>query len=165
MGLRAFPMYRVELDNVRIPKENRLGGDAGANIGRLLNYMRVATAAVAAGLARASYEYAREYAKERVQFGEPIAHRQAIAFMLAEMAIDIDGLRLMTWEAAWKLDRGEDATREAYLAKLMADDVAMEVTDRGVQILGGYGYIREYPAEVWLRNGRGIATLEGVVLL
>lgn len=165
MGLRAFPMYRVELDNVRIPKENRLGGDAGANIGRLLNYMRVATAAVAVGLARASYEYAREYAKERVQFGEPIAHRQAIAFMLAEMAIDIDGLRLMTWEAAWKLDRGEDATREAYLAKLMADDVAMEVTDRGVQILGGYGYIREYPAELWLRNGRGIATLEGVVLL
>ncbi len=165
MGLRALPMFRVRLENVRVPAANRLGGEAGADFDRLLNYMRVAAAAAAVGVARASYEYAREYAKQRVQFGEPIAHRQAIAFMLAEMAIDIDGLRLMTWEAAWKLDRGEDATREAYLAKLTADDVAMTVTDRGVQILGGYGYIREYPVEMWMRNGRGIAMLEGVVMV
>ncbi len=165
MGLRALPMYRLKLENVRVPVANKLGGEDGANFARLMNYMRVAAAAVAVGVSRASYEYARDYAKERVQFGEPIAHRQAIAFMLAEMAIDIDGLRLMTWEAAWKLDKGEDATKEAYLAKLTADDVAMNVTDRGVQILGGYGYIREFPAERWMRNGRGIATLEGVVLL
>ena len=165
MGVRALPMYRLKLENVRVPAANKLGGEAGANIARLLNYMRVATAAAAVGVARASYEYARDYAKERVQFGEPIAHRQAIAFMLAEMAIDIDGLRLMTWEAAWKLDKGDDATQEAYLAKLTADDVAMQVTDRGVQILGGYGYIREFPAERWMRNGRGIATLEGVIML
>jgi len=165
MGLRALPMYRVTFDQVTIPAANKLGGEAGADFHRLLAYMRVATAAAAVGVARASFEYARDYAKERVQFGEPIAHRQSIAFMLAEMAIDIDGLRLMTWEAAWKLDRGEDATREAYLAKLTADDVAVEVTDRGVQILGGYGYIREYPVERWLRNGRGIATLEGLVLI
>lgn len=165
MGLRAVPMFRVVLENVEVPAAQRLGGEAGVDFNRLLNYMRVATAAAAVGVARAAYEYAREYAKQRVQFGEPIAHRQAIAFMLAEMAIDIDGLRLMTWEAAWKLDRGEDATREAYLAKLTADDVAMEVTDRGVQILGGYGYIREYPVELWMRHGRGIATLEGVVLI
>lgn len=165
MGLRALPMFRVSFENARVPAANRLGGEAGIDFNRLLNHMRVATAAAAVGVARASYEYAREYAKQRVQFGEPIAHRQAIAFMLAEMAIDIDGLRLMTWEAAWKLDRGEDATREAYLAKFTADDVAMEVTDRGVQILGGYGYIREYPVELWMRNGRGIATLEGVILI
>lgn len=165
MGVRALPMYRVKLENVHVPAGAKLGGEAGADFGRLLNYMRVATAAAAVGVARASYEYARDYAKERVQFGEPIAHRQAIAFMLAEMAIDIDGLRLMTWEAAWKLDKGMDATKEAYLAKLTADDVAMQVTDRGVQILGGYGYIREFPAERWMRNGRGIATLEGVIML
>lgn len=164
MGLRPLPLYRVIFDNVRIPTSQRLGEDNGSDFERLLAYMRVATAATAVGVARASYEYARDYAKERVQFGEPIAHRQSIAFMLAEMAIDIDGLRLMTWEAAWKLDRGEDARREAYLAKLTADDVAVQVTDRGVQILGGYGYIREYPAERWLRNGRGIATMEGLVL-
>ncbi len=165
MGLRALPMFRVTLEDVTVPVTQRLGGEKGIDFDRLLNYMRVATAAAAVGVARAAYEYAREYAKQRVQFGEPIAHRQAIAFMLAEMAIDIDGLRLMTWEAAWKLDRGEDATREAYLARLTADDVAMEVTDRGVQILGGYGYIREYPVELWMRNGRGIATLEGVILV
>ncbi len=164
MGFRALPLYRVHFDGVRVPLERRLGGEQGSDFDRLLAYMRVATSAVAVGIARAAYEYAREYAKQRVQFGEPIAHRQSIAFMLAEMAIDIDGLRLMTWEAAWKLDRGEEATREAYLAKLTADDVAVQVTDRGVQILGGYGYIREYPAERWLRNGRGIATLEGVIL-
>ena len=165
MGVRALPMYRLKLENVRVPAANKLGGEQGANFTRLLNYMRVATAAAAVGVARASYEYARDYAKERVQFGEPIAHRQSIAFMLAEMAIDIDGLRLMTWEAAWQLDKGQDATKAAYLAKLTADDVAMQVTDRGVQILGGYGYIREFPAERWMRNGRGIATLEGVILL
>lgn len=165
MGLRALPTYQVTLEGVQIPVSNRLGGETGADVSRLLAYMRAATAGVAVGVARASYEYARDYAKQRVQFGEPIAHRQAIAFMLAEMAIDIDGLRLMTWEVAWKLERGEDATRDAYLARLMADDVAMEVTDRGVQILGGYGYIRELPAELWMRNGRGIAMLEGVVML
>ena len=165
MGLRALPTYRVTLDGVKIPAANKLGGEKGVDFERLLAYMRVATAAAAVGVARASFEYARDYAKQRVQFGEPIAHRQSIAFMLAEMAIDIDGLRLMTWEAAWKLDRGEDATREAYLAKLTADDVAVEVTDRGVQILGGYGYIREYPVERWLRNGRGIATFEGLILI
>ncbi len=164
MGFRPLPMYRVRFEDVVVPWEARLGGERGSDFQRLLSYMRVATSALAVGIARASHEYAREYAKQRVQFGEPIAHRQSIAFMLAEMAIDIDGLRLMTWEAAWKLDRGEDATREAYLAKLTADDVAVQVTDRGVQILGGYGYIREYPVERWLRNGRGIATLEGVVL-
>ncbi len=164
MGLRSLPLYRVAFENVPVPLANRLGEEKGIDFDRLLAYMRVATAAVAVGVARASYEYARDYAKERVQFGEPIAHRQSIAFMLAEMAIDIDGLRLMTWEAAWKLDRGEDAIRDAYLAKLTADDVAVQVADRGVQILGGYGYIREYPTERWLRNGRGIATLEGLVL-
>ncbi len=165
MGLRPLPMYRVTFEQAKIPASHKLGGDEGMDFEKILAYMRVATAAAAVGVARASFEYARDYAKQRVQFGEPIAHRQSIAFMLAEMAIDIDGLRLMTWEAAWKLDRGEDATREAYLAKLTADDVAVQVTDRGVQILGGYGYIREYPVERWLRNGRGIATMEGLVLI
>jgi len=164
MGLRALPTFQVALEDAQVPLANRLGGEAGIDLNRLLPYMRAAAAAVAVGVARASFEYARDYAKERVQFGEPIAHRQAIAFMLAEMAIDIDGLRLMTWETSWKLDQGQDASREAYLTKLTADDVAVQVTDRGVQVLGGYGYIREFPVEMWLRNGRGIAVLEGLVI-
>jgi alkylation response protein AidB-like acyl-CoA dehydrogenase len=117
------------------------------------------------GLARGAFEYARDYAKQRVQFGEPIAHRQAIAFMIAEMAIDIDAARLMVWEAAWKLDRGEDVAREAYLAKLFADDMALRVTDGAVQTLGGHGYIRDHPVEMWLRNARGLPMLEGLVMV
>jgi alkylation response protein AidB-like acyl-CoA dehydrogenase len=120
---------------------------------------------MAVGVARASYEYALAYAKERQAFGEPIASRQAIAFMLAEMAIDIDAARLMVWEAAWLLDRGDDATKEANLAKMFADDMVMRVTDGGVQVLGGHGYIREYPVELWLRNGRGFVAFEGLAMV
>jgi alkylation response protein AidB-like acyl-CoA dehydrogenase len=122
----------------------------------------VGLAAMAVGVAKASYEYAREYAKQRETFGAPIATRQAIAFMLAEMAMEIDGVRLLVWEAAWKLDKGQDATRECYLAKMTADDMSLKVTDNGVQILGGHGYIRDHPVEMWLRNARGFVTMEGM---
>jgi len=95
-----------------------------------------------------------------------IAQKQAIAFMLAEMAIEIEAMRLMTWEAAWKLDTGkEDAAQAAYLAFTGAADMAMMVTDRGVQILGGHGYIREHPVEMWMRNGRGFAMLTGLAIV
>jgi alkylation response protein AidB-like acyl-CoA dehydrogenase len=162
MGIKALPTYHLMLSDCRVPAAQRLGGDAGADCHRLLNYSRVALTAMAAGVARAAAEYARDYAKERKQFGEPIASRQAIAFMLADMAIEVDAIRLMAWEAAWKLDRGEDATREAYLAKLYADDMVLKVTDGAVQVLGGYGYIREFPVEMWLRNGRGFAAFDGL---
>jgi alkylation response protein AidB-like acyl-CoA dehydrogenase len=125
----------------------------------------VALAALAVGVARASFEYARDYAKQRVQFGRPIAQNQSIAFMLAEMAIEIDAARLLAWEAAWKLDRGEDATREAYLARQYADKMVLQVADNGLQILGGYGFIREYPVERWLRNGRGFPTFTGMAMV
>ena len=95
-------------------------------------------------------------------WGEPIARKQAIAFMLAEMAMDIDAVRLMTWEAAWRLDKGLDAARECYLAKMSADDMALKVTDNAVQVMGGHGYIRDNPVEMWLRNARGFVTMEGM---
>ncbi|MEW6201415.1 MAG: acyl-CoA dehydrogenase family protein, partial [bacterium] len=94
-----------------------------------------------------------------------IASRQAIAFMLAEMVIEIDAARMLAWEAAWKMDKGEDVTKEAYLAKRYAADMVMKVTDRAVQVLGGHGYIREHPVEMWFRNGRGFAALEGMVMI
>lgn len=165
MGLRALPQYRLRFDEVVLPPTARVGGAVGVNYETLLSRFCVALAAMAVGVARASYEYARDYAKERVQFGKPIAQNQAIAFLLAEMAIEIDATRLMVWEAAWKLDRGEDATREAYLAKQYADAMVLKVTDGGVQVLGGYGFIREYPAERWLRNGRGFATFDGLAIV
>jgi alkylation response protein AidB-like acyl-CoA dehydrogenase len=117
------------------------------------------------GLAKAGCVYACDYAKNRVQFGEPIAHRQSIAFMLAEMAIDVDAARLMVWETAWKLDQGEDANREATLMKYFVDQMVLRVADRTVQALGGYGYIREFPAELWLRNARGFATFDGLAIV
>jgi alkylation response protein AidB-like acyl-CoA dehydrogenase len=126
---------------------------------------RVAVAAAAIGTARAAYEIAREYAKQRETFGAPIATRQAIAFKLADMAIEIDGARLLTWEAAWRLDAGLDAAREATLAWQQAGRVALEVADGAVQVLGGYGYIRDYLPEMHLRNARGFVHFEALALV
>jgi len=165
MGIKALATYEVSLKDCRVPKENRLGGDEGCDFSRIMNCSRVALSAMSVGVARGSFEYARDYAKERYAFGEPIASRQTIAFMLAEMAIEIDAARLMVWEAAWKLDRGDDSTKEAALAKDYADDMVLSVTDRAVQILGGHGYIRDHPVELWLRNGRGFATFNGMAIV
>jgi alkylation response protein AidB-like acyl-CoA dehydrogenase len=166
MGLNALPMYRVKLDAVKVPAANRLGGEAGHDFGLILASMQIASASAAVGVAKASFEYATDYAKEREAFGVKIAQKQAIAFMLAEMAIEIEAIRLLTWEAAWKLDTGkEDAVSAAYLAATGAADMVMMVTDRGVQILGGHGYIREHPVEMWMRNGRGFAMLTGLAIV
>jgi alkylation response protein AidB-like acyl-CoA dehydrogenase len=165
MGIRALPTYGLALEQCRVPRANRLGGEDGLDFGKILNHSRVGLGAAAVGMARAAYEYARDYAKERVQFGEPIAHRQSIAFMLAEMAIEVDAARLMVWEAAWKLDRDEDATAEATVMKHFVDDTVLQVADRAVQTLGGYGYVREYPVELWLRNARGFATFDGLAMV
>ena len=165
MGIRALPTYGLTLAECRVPEANKVGGEAGIDFDVILNHSRVALGAAAVGVARAGYEYARDYAKERQQFGEPIAHRQSIAFMLAEMAIEVDAARLMVWEAAWKLDRDEDATEEATVMKYFVDNMVLQVADRAVQTLGGYGYIREYPVELWLRNARGFATFDGLAMV
>lgn len=164
MGVQALEMYEVEFENVAVPKANRLGGLKGIRIQKLLTLSRITLAALAVGMARAAYEYAVAYAKDRVAFGEPIAHRQSIAFMLANMRIEIEGTRLMVWEAAYKFDAGEDAAKAALLAKTYADKMVLDVTDGAVQVLGGHGYIREHPVELWLRNGRGFVTMDGAVV-
>ena len=165
MGVRALPTFRVKFDNVKVDLSAKLGGEEGIDYQVLLNRQNVALAAMAVGVARASFEYAVEYAKERVQFGKPVAQNQAIAFMLAEVAVEIDGARLLVWEAAWKLDNGQDATRESYLARQYANQAVLFAADSGVQTLGGYGFIREYPAERWLRNGRGFPTFHGMAIV
>jgi len=164
MGAHALAVYNMSFENARVPKANRLGGLKGIRVNRLLTVSRISLAAMAVGQAKAAYEYALNYAKERVAFGEPIAHRQSIAFMLAEMAIEIESTRLMVWEAAYKFDHKEDATRAAYLAKQYADKMVLEVTDGAVQVLGGHGYIREHPVELWLRNGRGFVAWDGLAM-
>lgn len=166
MSLNALPLYRVKLDHVKVPVSNRLGGAAGHDFEVILASMRIATSAAAVGVANAAFEYSKDYAKEREAFGVKIAQKQAIAFMLAEMRTEIEASRLLTWEAAWKLDQGkEDAFTEAYLAATGAADMAMMVTDRAVQILGGHGYIRDHPVEMWMRNGRGFAMFTGLAIV
>jgi acyl-CoA dehydrogenase len=165
MGIKALRSHELTLNDVRLDAEGRLGGERGIDFARLMNRSRVALGALAVGVARAAFDYARDYAKERKAFGLAIAQKQAIAFMLAEMAIEIDATRLLVWEAAWRLDRGEDATREAYLAKQYAANMALKVTDNAVQVLGGHGYVRDHPVELWLRNARGFAAFEGMAIV
>lgn len=165
MGLRPLPLFDVTFKDCEVPKANRVGGDAGINFMRLLNLSRATLSAMAVGVARASNEYAINYAKERYAFGEPIASRQAIAFMLAESAMEVDGMRMLAWRAAWRLDRNEDATRDSTLAKMYSAEQAMKVCDYGVQVLGGHGYIREHPVELWFRNGRGFSSFEGLAIV
>jgi len=164
LGLKPLPLFPVTFNNCEVPRERRVGGDRGIDYMRVINLCRANLCAMAVGVARASHEYALDYAKERQAFGEPIASRQTIAFMLAESAIEIDAMRLMAWRAAWRLDKNMDATREATLAKIYCAEQTMKVVDYGVQILGGHGYIREHPVEMWFRNGRAFAALEGLAI-
>jgi alkylation response protein AidB-like acyl-CoA dehydrogenase len=165
MGIRGLPTVELALDDVRVPAAARLGGDRGLDLQRLLDRGRVAIAAAAVGMARASFELARDYAKEREAFGVPIATKQAIAFMLADAAIEIDGARLLCWEAAFALDQDEDATRLARLAFDKARRTAMQAADGAVQILGGHGYIRDYLPELHLRNAAGLSNFEALALV
>ncbi len=165
LGLGALPMRRVHLEDARLPAENRLGGEAGFDPQPVLSAANTAAAALGVGLARAAYEYALAYAKDRQAFGVPIAQKQSIAFMLAEMATEIEAARLLAWEAAWQLDAGKEAVKTSALALTCASDMAMTVTDRAVQILGGHGYIREHPVERWMRSGRGVPLLPGLAVV
>jgi alkylation response protein AidB-like acyl-CoA dehydrogenase len=166
LGLNALPLYPVTLEGVRVPAENRLGGPEGHDFAPILASSNVALAAMAVGLSKAAFDYAVDYAKDREVFGVKVAQKQAIAFMLAEMGTEIEAIRLLVWEAAWMLDQGhEEASKQAYLALSGAADMAMMVTDRAVQILGGHGYVREHPVELWMRNGRGFATFRGLAVV
>ena len=155
LGIHALPLYSLKLNEVKLEKDDRLGGLGGHSFEPLLASMQAALTALAVGMSRAALEYAIEYAKDREVFGVKVAQKQAIAFMLAEMATEIEAVRLLGWKAAWQLDQGNpDASKTAYLALTGAADMAMMVTDRAVQTLGGHGYIREHPVELWMRNGR-----------
>jgi len=166
LGTRALPLVELGLSGVRLPADARLGGQDGAEVREIINRGRIGLAAAAVGVARATFEVARDYAKERETFGAPIATRQSIAFKLADMAIEIDGARLLTWEAAVALDAGQPTTRLATLAYGQARQTALRAADDAVQILGGYGFIRDYLPELHLRNAAGfISGFEALTLV
>ncbi len=165
MGLKALETYELTFDGVRVEASGRLGGERAVNYPRLISQWRAGLAAMAVGVARAAFEYARDYARERKAFGAPIATKQAVAFMLADMAIEVDASRLLAWETAWRLDRGQDAAVESELMRRYVANATLQVTDSAVQVLGGHGYIREHPVELWLRNARGFCAFEGLTMV
>jgi alkylation response protein AidB-like acyl-CoA dehydrogenase len=165
MGVKALDTVRLTLDKVEVPADARLGGDKGVNFEKIMSYSRVALSSLAIGVSRAALDHSVNYAKERTAFGEAIGQRQAVAFMVADMALEIDAMRVLVWEAAWHLDKGETATQESYLTKLYTDKMALKVTDNAVQVMGGHGYIRENPVEGWLRHARGFTTFDGMALV
>lgn len=154
MGQRAIVCREVFLDHAFVPEENRLGeeGQGFSGLMETFDVSRVVLAAAATGAARAAYEYALDYARERTQFGKPIIEHQAVAFRLADMATRIESAWLMTLHAARRLDAGENVNGLAAMAKLQASETAMFVTHAAVQTLGGWGYSREYPVEQWMRD-------------
>jgi alkylation response protein AidB-like acyl-CoA dehydrogenase len=163
MGLRGLISNELVFDNCRVPEESRIGEEGqGLRIALdALDVSRVTVGAEAVGISRAAHEAALSYAKEREQFGEPLANLQAIQWMLADMATQIDAARLMTYRAAYLHDCGRPFIKEAAMAKVFASEVSNFVTDKALQIHGGYGYTKDYPLERYLRDARITEIYEG----
>ncbi len=163
LGINASATASIILEDVKIPEGNRLGneGDGFKVAMHTLDGGRIGIAAQAIGIARAALEDSLAYAKERKQFGQPIANFQAIQWMLADMATEIDAARLLTYRAAWMKDRNARHSKESSMAKLYASEAAMRAAVKGIQIHGGYGYIKEYPAERHFRDAKITEIYEG----
>jgi acyl-CoA dehydrogenase len=163
LGQRASNTATISFNDVRVPKENLLGEENhGFKLAMMtLDRTRPGVAAMAVGIARAAFEFATEYSKERVQFGVPIAMHQAIQFMIADMATKVEAARLLTWQSASLLDQGKRNTLASSHAKRFAADSAMEVTTDAVQVYGGYGFIKEYPVEKLMRDAKIMQLYEG----
>src|SRR3989440_1367057 len=163
LGQRASNTATISFNDVEIPAGNLIGEEnKGFKLAMMtLDRTRPGVAAMAVGIARAAFEFATDYARERVQFGVPIAMRQAIQFMIADMSTDIEAARLLTWKSAYLLDQGQRNTLVSSHAKRFAADAAMKVTTDAIQIYGGYGFIKDYPEEKLFRDAKIIQLYEG----
>jgi hypothetical protein len=163
MGVRAAGITRLELKDVAV-EDVALFGDA-ATYREVVQNSRLAWCALALGTAQAVLDYVTPYVKERHAFGEPIAHRQSVAFMVADIAIELQGMRLVTYKAAGRVAQGKDAAREIALARRLCAERGMRIGLDGVQLLGGHGFVKEHPVERWYRDLRAIGLMEGAVLV
>jgi len=163
MGQRASDTRVIHFDNVRVPASQRLGEEGeGFRIAmRTLDTTRPSIGSLAVGIARRALEESVSYAKERKAFGFPIAGFQAVQFMLADMAKDIEAARLLTYQSAWMIDQGQRASKHSSIAKCFATDMAMRVTTDAVQVFGGNGYTKEYPVEKLMRDAKLMQIYEG----
>ncbi|MGA7614307.1 MAG: acyl-CoA dehydrogenase [Thermoanaerobaculia bacterium] len=172
LGMRASDTSELVMEDCRVPNANVLGkvGHGFIDAMKVLDGGRISIAAIALGIARGAYDSARDYAKQRTAFGQPIAGFQAIQFMLADMATEIEAARLLCYRAAALKDSGEKTTQPSAMAKLYASEVAVRATEKGVQIFGGYGFIKEYPAEKYYRDvklctiGEGTSEIQRLVI-
>ena len=163
LGVRASTTTELVMENCHVPEENRLGEEGrGFRVAiGTIDGSRLFVSAQALGIAQAALDTSLRYARERQQFGQPIANFQAIQWMLADMATTIDAARLLTYRAAWIKDRGLPFMKESAMAKVFASEVAMAVTTKAIQILGGYGYVKDYPAERYFRDAKITEIYEG----
>jgi alkylation response protein AidB-like acyl-CoA dehydrogenase len=172
LGLRASETASVVFEDCFVPDENRLGeeGQGFANAMEILDGGRISIAALAVGIAQGAYESALRYSGERQQFGKPIREFQAIQFKLADMATQIDAARLMMYRAAWMKDQGKRTTKESSMAKLFASEMSVHVCEEAIQIHGGYGYTKDYPAEKYWRDsklctiGEGTSEIQRIII-
>lgn len=163
MGLRAAGLSRLALEDVQVAEDAVLG--TADDYRQMVRLSRLAWAGLALGTARTTLEYVKEYVTSREAFGEPVAYRQSVAFTVADMAIELEGMRLTTLRAASRVDQGLDASREIALARKLTAEYGMKIGTDGVQMLGGHGFVKEHPVERWYRDLRAIGVMEGAVLV
>jgi hypothetical protein len=165
MGLRAAALGRVLLDGVRVEPIALLGGEDGSAYRDAVRLSRLAWCALAVGTGQAVLDHVTPYVNEREAFGEPISHRQSVAFMVADIAIELQGMRLVTYRAASRAAQGKPFAREVALARRLCAERGMRIGNDGVQLLGGHGFVKEHPVERWYRDLRAIGVVEGGVLV
>ena len=165
MGVRAASLTRLSLTGVTVPADAVLGATDGSTYTECVRLSRLAWCALAVGTGQAVLDYVTPYVKERKAFGEPIAHRQSVAFMVADIAIELQAMRLLTYKAAARAAAGKDFARATALARKACTDKGMRIGLDGVQLLGGHGFVKEHPVERWYRDLRAIAVMEGGVLV
>lgn len=165
MGVRASAPARLRLVEARVPAGSVLGATDGSTYTSCVRLSRLAWCALTVGTGQAVLDHVVPYVKEREAFGSPIGHRQSVAFMVADLAIELESLRLLTYKAAARAARGADVARDVSLARTLAADKGMRIGLDGVQLLGGHGYVKEHPVERWYRDLRAVALMEGGVLV
>jgi len=165
MGVRAAGLARLHLRDVTVPADAVLGATDGTTYAECVRLSRLAWCALGVGVGQAVLDYVTPYVKEREAFGEPVAHRQSVAFMVANIAIELQSMRLLTWKAAGRAAAGKDIRRDVALARQLCADKGMQIGLDGVQLLGGHGFVKEHPVERWYRDLRAIGVMEGAVLI